>query len=202
MMEDNKEEREKVIRDTIKEVVSKHSDKLSPHDIKMHEKLLEKIHIEGKRPFEAMDIPKEFIEWFYSNAFNLYNSAKYEEARKIFYILNVFDPQDSRFWYGLAACHHMEKQYDVAIFGYTKCLFIPPVNPMTYFHLADCYEKLGFKREAAVMLQTCIRHATTDPQYAAMQTRAKKELEQLLQQIDKEAEEEDRKEATAESKKE
>lgn len=179
------------IKEAIKQVVAKNGTHLSEKDLKKQEDVLIKIHVEGKKPYEAMNIPKEMIEYLYMNAFNLYNSSKYEEARKIFYILEIFDPKDSRFSYGIAACHHMEKKYPLAIHNYMKCLYLPPVNPMTYYHLADCYLKSDRKREAAVMLKTCIRNAGEDANYGPMKSRAEQELNSLMDEFRAEAMKED-----------
>lgn len=184
------------LKKMIKETVAKNSANLTPAEIKQQEEVLERIYIEGKKPYEAMNISKDAIEFFYMNAFNLYNSGKYDAAIKIFFLLDMFDPSDGRFNYGIAACHHMEKRYDDAIFVYNKCLFQPPVNPMIYFHLADCYIKTNRKREALVMLGVCMKSTEKDEANSALHTRAEQVYETLSKEIDDEANE------PAESKKE
>lgn len=177
------------MKEAIKEVIKKNSCHLSEKDLSYQEDLLTKVHIDGKKPYEAMGVPKEMIEYLYMNAYNLYNNGKYEDAKRIFYILETFDPKDSRFIYGIAASYHMEKKYPLAIYNYMKCLYFPPVSPMTYFHLADCYYKMGGKREAVIMLKTAIRKAETTGGYDAMKERAQQELNKLIDDINNEVEE-------------
>lgn len=177
------------IKKLIKDTVEKNSANLTPAEIKQQEAVLQGIYLEGKKPYEAMNISKDAIEFFYLNAFNLYNSGKYDAAIKIFFLLDMFDPTDSRFNYGIAACHHMEKRYDDAIFVYNKCLFQSPLNPMVYYHLADCYIKTNRKREALVMLGVCIKNIENDEMNSALKTRAEQAYNNLTREIEDETNE-------------
>lgn len=177
------------IKKLIKETVAKNSANLTPAQVKQQEEVLEGIYVEGKKPYEAMNISKDAIEFFYANAYNLYNSGKYDAAIKIFFLLDMFDPTDSRFNYGIAACHQMEKRYEEAIHTYNKCLFQPPVNPIVYHHLYECYMKLDRKREALVMIGVCMKNAENDSMHASLLTRAQQEYNNLEKEIEDEVNE-------------
>lgn len=177
---------EKDLKQLIKTIVAKNCSHLSPEEIKMQEEVLEKIYIEGKKPYEAMGISKNTIEYLYTNAFNLYNAGQYDAAIKIFYVLENFDPGDSRFQYGIGACHHMAKRYNEATVGYNRCLFLPPVNPMVYYHLADCYLKAGRKREALAMLGICVKATENDLGNIILRTRAQQAYDALDKEVDEE----------------
>ena len=174
------------IRDEIHKRVEEFKATLTPEESRLHEEALIKIFVDKKPIYEAVGISKESLEYLYSHAYSLYNAAKYEEAKNIFFMLNFLDPKDLRFPYSIAACYHMTKKYASALALYLECLLKDTYNPLLCWHLADCYNQLGKKVSALLMLKMCIRFASKDPAFQPLKTRAEHELAFIERELDEE----------------
>lgn len=145
--------------------------------------MLVKILEEGKKTYEAMDIPKDSLEFLYTQAYYLYNSGKYTQSQQIFFILLFLDEKEYRFNFGLAATYHSLKAYNEAIVFYMRCLALQPESPQVCFHMADCYQQLGKKEETLIALQMCVAKAEKDPKFEALKIRAKQLQDKLKQEL-------------------
>jgi len=136
---------------------------MSPEEQKKELVILNKMSIEGKSFAEATGVTKQNLETFFSIAYNYYNSGKYKEALLIFNVLTVLDFKQPRYHFGLAATHHMLKNYEDALVQYVQTLSFEPLNPIPWFHMADCYLHLKKFEEAANALQNVIEAAKFNP---------------------------------------
>ena len=174
------------LREQIKKKVESQKGSVSPKEMRMQEEALIKILEEGKAVHEAIGVSKQSLEYMYSHAYSLYNAAKYEQAKQIFYILNFLDEEDPRFPYGVAACYHMLKNYPNALTMYLSCVMREPDNPILYWHIADCYSQMGKKVTALLTLRMCVRHASKDAAYEPLKIRAEREFLVLERDVEEE----------------
>ena len=180
------EEGMETIREQIKKKIESMQGQASPKELRMQEEALIKILEEGKPVHEAIGVSKQSLEYMYSHAYSLYNAAKYEQAKQIFYILNFLDEQDARFPYGVAACYHMMKNHTNALAMYLSCLMREPDNPILFWHIADCYSQMGKKVTALITLRMCVRQASKDPSFEPLKIRAEREFLVLEREVEEE----------------
>ncbi|MCB1114125.1 MAG: SycD/LcrH family type III secretion system chaperone [Chlamydiia bacterium] len=176
----------KDIDEQIEKMTESIKDKASPKEIKMQKEALEKILKEGMSVHEAVGVSKESLEFMYSHGYSLYKVGKYDDAIQIFHILNFLDGNDLRFCYGLAACHHMKKEYNEAMVLYLICQTQDRHNPGLMWHIADCYKGMGKKMNAYLCLKLCSRYADEDKKYESLKIRADGEAKMLEKELDEE----------------
>ena len=134
---------------------------------------------EGILPKDALGIGDETVEKIYHQAYQLYNMGKYKEAAKLFGSLIMMDITSSKYIFGLAACEHMLKEYEVAAENYMKCAMYEPDNPIPYYHASDCYIQTKDTASAMVALKMVIRRSGERPQYRVMKDRAQLTFDSL-----------------------
>lgn len=171
------------IQEMIKEEVKSKATVFSPKQQKEYEEYLTKVYLEGKKPYEAAGYSKELLDYLYVNGYNYYKTGHYKEARRIFYALLSLDPGDFRYVYGVAACYHMLKNYDMAIFMYVVSLLAEKDTPLVYYHLSDCYLKQGSKRLAAANLKLCFLACGNNPYYEPIRIRAERLYQTIYNEI-------------------
>ncbi len=131
----------------------------------------------GAMPKDILDIKPETIEYFYAQAYRLYNQGKYKEALYLFQILLMMDPAQPRHSLGSAACLHRMGKYEAAGQIYLLAAPLDPKNPLPYFHAADCYTKLLVFELAEFHLEKCLEICGEDPKFALIKERAHLMLE-------------------------
>lgn len=87
----------------------------------------------------------EKIEELYSIAYQLYRDQQYKESLSFFRLLTLAKPMNHKYWKGLAASLHMNKEYEKAIHCYIAAIAMnkTSVDPYLYVHAADCFFALG-----------------------------------------------------------
>lgn len=174
------------IDEQIKAITDSIKDQVSPKELKLQREALEKIFKEGKGVYEAVGVSKESLEYIYSHGYSLYKAGKYDDAIRIFHILNFLNGSDTRFLFSLAACHHMKKNYQEALVLYTSCHAHDRKNPVLMWHIADCYLGLGKKMNALLCLKLAASLAKEDAKFDPLRIRAEGEAATLEKEIDEE----------------
>lgn len=154
----------------------------------------------GAMPKDVLGIKPETIEYFYAQAYRMYNQGKYKEALYLFQMLVVMDATRPRHILGSAACLHRMGKYEAAAKLYTMASPLDPANPLPYFHAADCFIKLGVHILAEYNLKKCLEACGENPQFALIKDRATLMLQasqEALAREEKEAEAEGQGEAGA-----
>lgn len=134
--------------------------------------LSDKILHENMLPKDALGVDSELMKELYSQAFHLYNTGKYGDAIEVFRMLVMFDATEPKYALGLAASHHLLKEYDKAVELYTMCAMMEPENPIPPYHTADCFIKLQDPISAMISLEMAIRNAGNKKEYAQIKEKA------------------------------
>ncbi len=162
----DKDQTHKIIVDLLKEQGVKKEE--IPRSIEIIDQFFET----GKPLKDVLEISDSTIETMYARAYSLYQSAKYDEAIRLFYILTLLAPWVVKFHMGVAACLHQQKNYTDAIRIYILVIALDPTNPIPVFHLHDCQLGLGFIPAAKASLRKVINLGIEKPQYAVLVHRA------------------------------
>ncbi len=144
-------------------------------------KISQNIFEKGMLPKDAMGLSDSMVEGIYGYAYRLYNSGKYKDASHLFRILIMLNPTESKYILGLAACQHMQQDYQNAIASYAFVGLIDPYNPLPHYHISDCYLKTNLPAMAQSELEQAVEKCGRKPQYALVKERAALMLESLEQ---------------------
>ncbi len=141
----------------------------------------------GIMPKQALQISDDTMEAIYTQAYTLYNQAKYRDASYIFRLLMLLDFTTPKYVLGLAACAHRLQDFTNAANLYFLCAALDPTNPLPHFHSTDCYIQLGATAIAAYSLELAIEAAGDQPQYESIRQRAELMKEALDKQLEQTA---------------
>lgn len=145
--------REELIEQTIKKMQTKHPEQ----DVDLHREMLRKIFIEGIPAGEAMKLSKEFLEFVYAHAGNMFNAGKYEDAAQIYRFLRIYSPSDNRFAMALAACLHRQKKYKEAVDMYMLTYLLDKESFVPLYHMSDCFIQMNQPGAASIILQNVLK---------------------------------------------
>ena len=111
------------------------------------------------------------MQGIYAVAHDLYQRARYEEARKLFTYLMALDHHETLYMGAVASCLQMLERYDEAIEYYSLASVYCLDDPRPTFHTAECLlaqGRTGEAREAlSMVLDDCV-----EPRHAALKQRA------------------------------
>lgn len=106
---------------------------------------------------DAFGFGPDTMESFYYMGHGLFQKKNYPAARKVFHMLCMVDPIESRYYHALAATQHKQKDYLAAVKSYMSSYAYNQVeDPEIHFHCADCYLKMDDTISAIVSLGNCI----------------------------------------------
>ncbi len=172
---------------TTKEVIAKTiemmGDKIAEKDKKKHEDLLVKVLEEGQCIKDVIGFDAQTLEALYGQAYNLYKSGNYERSALLFRLLVALNPVEYKYAMGLGASYHLLKNYHKAIEGYMLGAYLDPLDPVPFFHVADCYIQLHEARCAVFALKDTIDRCSSNAAYAKIREKAQLMLEAIHQQI-------------------
>ncbi len=140
---------------------------------------------EGSNVKDALGLTDAMIEGIYGQAYRLYNTGKFKDASQIFRMLIMLCPNDARFLMGLAACHHMAKDFLSAINTYTICSMLDGENPVPLYHASDCMIQIGDQASALIVLEMAVERAGDKPEYKTLKDRALLTVDSLKKEFAK-----------------
>jgi len=143
------------------------------------EETLLKMDREGLSLKEALEIPSSFIDGIYLQGYHFFQSGKYEEALPFFHSLQQLDPGDSRLTFAIAATLHHLKRYEEAAGYYFLYTVSDLTHPLPYYHMYDCFTKMGQSALASAVLQQAGRLAEQAPEHATLKGKIALELDHL-----------------------
>jgi type III secretion system low calcium response chaperone LcrH/SycD len=91
--------------------------------------------------------------------------------------------QEPKYMMGLAACFHMQKNYNAAAQLYMIVSTLDPKSPIPYFHASDCHIQLEDPVTASIMLQMAIKHAEGKPEFKVLKERCEITLSGLKKEV-------------------
>ncbi len=172
-----KEELTKEMKQLIHAAVQEVKGNAPPETLAMIEETLFKTQVLGYSPKEAMGIPEDWLEEVYLIGYNFFQSGKYERALTIFHLLALLVAgRDPRFTFAIAASYHHMKQYPDAISYYMLYQILDLANPLSYYHIFDCFKNMDNPYLAIKALKTAKELANKDPKYAQLLAKIDLEL--------------------------
>ncbi len=170
--------------DQVKEAMAKlENDPAIESFAEMIRQIFYNVSHKGMRPLEAMGLKPESLERLYNNALKQYQAGQFVEAAKALRVFTLLCPTEFKFVFALAACNHRAQDYAAALAGYHAATIANPLEPLPYYHAADCLAKLGFPDAAAESLRIAIKNCTESEQHAMIREHANLALKNLQQVI-------------------
>lgn len=171
-------------KDLYREIIAKLTPNLSEKDKEKQEELLHEVFDNGKLLKDALNVSDQTIEYLYSQAYQLYKMGKFKESSRYFHMLYLLNGLDPRFSMGIAACHHMQKEYRRAVEWYLVCAALDETSPLPYYHISDCFLKMNEKISALISLKMLQgRIDNDDPRYTQIKERALRMIDTLTVEV-------------------
>ncbi|MEC7839976.1 MAG: SycD/LcrH family type III secretion system chaperone [Chlamydiota bacterium] len=174
------------VKKQIDQTLDEHFSDESVEEKAKRKEFLEKIYLEGKTYAEAMGLDSNHLDALFSMGYNNYNAGKYQEAQMYFCYLTLLNNRDPRYFFSAGAAFQMQKDYSNAIAFYSQCTRLDWMNPMPWFHLADCYIKTEDFPNALMALKGVINRTKNDGMYAKINERAHILYNQTLEKFSEE----------------
>lgn len=169
-------DQEDEILETLKDISQTESDEMQEGI----DKALKGVFEENMLPKDAMGLPDEMLEGIYSQAYNMYNTGKYDEASVIFRLLLLLDPLESKYGLGLAAAAQMMKDYQLAFTMYNMVFVTDPENPLAHYHAADCLIQMDTPEMAHEELKKAVELCGENKDYEKIKERAERMIEKIV----------------------
>jgi len=150
-----------------------------PKAVHLIEETLLRMQEENLSAKEALGFSSELIDEIYDYGFHLFQSGKFKEALPVFFLLQQLDTADPRFIFAVAATHHHLKNYEEAAGHYMLYEILDSTNPLPYYHMYDCFTKLGDSYLAINALKVAKNLTENNPRYAELQGKIDLELKRL-----------------------
>jgi len=122
------------------------------------------------------------MEMLYERGFLLYNSGKFQEALSHFSLLSIADPDNAKYTFGRAACHHMLHEFHKAIELYTMTAIIEPGSPLPFYYSSDCFLKMHDPFGALITLDVGLKQSQ-DRKYAKIIERMESMVKKLEHEL-------------------
>jgi type III secretion system low calcium response chaperone LcrH/SycD len=132
-------------------------------------------------PTELRASPKT-LEIAYERGYILYNAGKFQDALAYFAVLIPADPDNPKYIFGRAACHHMLHEYKEAINFYTAAAIIDPESPLPFYYSADCFLKMHDPFGALITLDIGLKRSH-HPKYSKIIERMGSMVRQLEHEL-------------------
>lgn len=180
---------DQAIQKWIDEKVASLDPKLSDLDRERTKELLTKVLGEGVPVQEAMHLSDNAVEYIYSDAYQKFETGKYEDASNYFMLLYIIKASDPRFSFGLGACAHKLKNYEKAIQWYFVSGVLDPENPLPFYYASDCYINSNELDLAEISLIMSLNRIGSNEKHATLKERVKMMINALRAQKQVENEE-------------
>lgn len=160
------------IEEVIQTAITKVKPNCSEKDRENYHNVLSKVLDEGMSMREAMAMSGDTLEYLYGYAYRFYTTGNYKNASLVFAYLTMLDINNPKYFMAFAACKHRLKEYYEAINAYLSAFYLNVKDPLPFFHISDCYEKLNKPDYALFSLGMAIHIAGENPYYAKIKERA------------------------------
>lgn len=140
---------------------------------------------QGTLAKDALGLTDAMVEGIYGQAYQLYNTGKYQDASKLFRLLIMINSTEPKYSMGLAACFHMLKEYKNAVDIYAVIGVIDANNPISFYHASDCYMQMNDSISALISLEMAVKRAGNKPEFKALKDRALLTISSLKKEVAK-----------------
>ncbi len=126
----------------------------------------------GKLPLkETLKMGDDVLEGLYSVGYQYNQTGHALRALKYFRLLCFLDPKNPKYSLALAMVLHQQEQYEQAAMMYLVATLYDSRNPIPWFHLSDCYYKLGKHLDAYHSLQHLVSIVDDSPMHQNLKER-------------------------------
>ena len=131
--------------------------------------------MEGQTVSQVTGVSEETLETLYALAHGLYTSGSFHDAQVVFQSLCVYNPNEYRFWMGLAGSRQALEQYQAAIDAYQMAAVATSLsNPEPFLFAARCLMKMGRKGDAVIAIKALLKLGdAADPRHVLCHEKAK-----------------------------
>lgn len=146
---------------------------------------IENSFVKGIPISETLEINSDAMEHLYTQAYNLFSAHKYTDAAKLFQVLYILNPQDSRYSLGLGATYQMAKDYVNAIGWYLVLAIVDEETPLAFYYISDCYLKQDQPTLSIAFLKKTMERCGSNTSYQSLKMRAELMIASLEEEITK-----------------
>jgi type III secretion system low calcium response chaperone LcrH/SycD len=171
---------------TIEEALKAVAPHLSEKERKKQLEAIEQVILHGVPFKDSLGISPEILEFIYSQGHRLYSIRKYKEAGRFFQLLYILNPNDARFSFALAACHHMQKNFDDSVAWYLVAALIDRVSPLPFYHISDCYLVQNDYAGALHFLRKTLNRIGDNAKYSQLKERVARSIESVEKEVEQE----------------
>ena len=167
------------VKQEVREIIVKYGDQIPPKAAPLIEEAIAKIKVDKMAPKEVLAFPPPIMEMMYQQGYNFFQGGKYKDALAIFDVLRMLDLGDSRYTFAIAGCYHYSKEYLDAAANYMIYKVLNPLDPISSFHLYDCFMKANYPLSALFYIEEALILAEKDPKYSVLKGKIILEREHL-----------------------
>jgi type III secretion system low calcium response chaperone LcrH/SycD len=109
---------------------------------------------------DVQGISDEHMASLYAFAFQFYEQGRLDDAQKFFHFLCIYDFNNSHYWMGLAAVHHLKEDHQKAIDLYAIAFAQGRNDYRPMLHTGQCHLVLGKIGKARLCFECVLEHAT------------------------------------------
>jgi type III secretion system low calcium response chaperone LcrH/SycD len=168
---------------TIKEAVDASmeimGDKIPKKDKERFSDMMKQVFEDGLLAKDVMGFDNQTMEAIYGQAYNLYNSGKYEQSTTIFRLLVALNPTEFKYVLGLAASYHLQKKFQKAIEMYMLAAYLHKRDPVPFYHISDCYIQMNDPPCAILALNDTITRCHSNSIYDHIKKKSELMLDSL-----------------------
>jgi type III secretion system low calcium response chaperone LcrH/SycD len=132
---------------------------------------------------ESFGINNEEMELLYYEAYQAYQSDKYQEAFELFRWLTILNTFEKNYWMGFAATCQMQEKFESALKAYAITYFLDTDSPYPHYHAYQCYLSMNNHQEAQTALLLAREKTGHNPLYQSLKNTIEQKLINLKQTL-------------------
>ena len=175
---------ENVEYETLMQTIDELSPDITPKEKKKIAEALEN-HAKGIPFKDSLGVASDTMEQLYAYGHKLFSTQKYQDSAKLFQVLYLLDPMDTRFALGIAASYQMDKNYESAIAWYLALAILDQESPLPFYYISDCFLKLDHLAASLGALEQTVDRCGDNPHYTSLKTRATLMIESIGKDLSK-----------------
>jgi type III secretion system low calcium response chaperone LcrH/SycD len=149
------------------------------------ESIIAKKHAAAGSLLEMLGLSQDSLKKLETEAYTLYNSQKFENAKELFQLLCCTSVTSAEPWVLLGACYMHLKQHKKALDCFGCATLLNPTDPRPFFFAGFSNYELNDLSESRLCFQEVVNlvntsHQKKDPLYNEMRKQAKHTLAALV----------------------
>ncbi len=182
------EEISKMFNEKIENTLKEIHKQFPNEDLEKHRKILQEVFIKEKSPKEVLGFDDAYVEALYAAGYQYFEAGDYNKAIPFFRLLMDVDFKNARYMAALGSCYFGKKEWEKALIFFVLTANAVPKDPMSYFHIAECYIEMNLLEAATFFLNGTIINASNIPTFAPIKNRAEFMLNALNKTINEKVE--------------